>query len=404
MESKKEYLRKILKITKDDAGYSEMDTFMKEYNNFLASFNFEDIRGGEIEKIFIEFHSKGITPAKLVELQKGQEELKKQLFQYSKKAREYYKSEILEKRKSEILRTNKPSEAQIALMDLERNHSLVGALENLDLFLNQVDAWWSTFKNGLYETVDLIFSGNYEDGIIRTNEFDMVVKEEMTYYQTRIAKYEESFSHPEQYYVGKNDNPYKNIFLFCLNAYIRRFYPIDIITMQPGRVDKLIRMIRPEQKEKYTLEDVARAYSEMSDEPYEKSYGKIKQQFRKSQFMQKYKKGRFYEFDRIEIPLATYIYYSKKNHDEPELSKLFYSYNDFIVHFYAPILKANMCGEYMKIQALNRYAEFVNNEFKRLTATVNDAYLDTWIEELFLTSMHLKYRCIKGFSLEDVLR
>ena len=69
-ENKKEYLRRILNVTRDDAWYSEMDTFMREYNNFIKAFNFEEIRGGEIEKIFVDFHNKGMTPAKLVELQR----------------------------------------------------------------------------------------------------------------------------------------------------------------------------------------------------------------------------------------------------------------------------------------------------------------------------------------------
>ena len=47
MESKKEYLRRILNVTRDDAGYSEMDTFMREYNNFISAFNFDEI---EMEK------------------------------------------------------------------------------------------------------------------------------------------------------------------------------------------------------------------------------------------------------------------------------------------------------------------------------------------------------------------
>ena len=131
MESKKEYLRRILKVTRDDAWYSEMDTFMREYNNFISAFNFEEIRDGEIEKIFVDFHAKGITPARLVELQKGKEELKKQLFYYSKKTKEYYETEIKGKRYEEICRTNRAKEIQIELMDLERNHSLMGNLKDL---------------------------------------------------------------------------------------------------------------------------------------------------------------------------------------------------------------------------------------------------------------------------------
>ena len=161
MESKKEYLRRILKVTKDDVWYSEMDTFMREYNNFISAFNFEEIRDGEIEKIFVEFHNKGITPARLVELQKGKEELKKQLFYYSKKTKEYYETEIKRKRYEEICRTNRAKEIQIELMDLARNHSLTGNLKDLSHFLSQLDKWWITFINELYVVVDLIFSGKY---------------------------------------------------------------------------------------------------------------------------------------------------------------------------------------------------------------------------------------------------
>lgn len=405
MENKKDYLRRILKVTKDDPGYPEMDTFMREYNNFITAFNFDEIRDGEIEKIFVDFHLKGLTPAKLVELQKGKDELEKQSFYYSNKAKDYYETEIKDKRYKEICRTNSPKEAMIKLMDLERNHSLTGGLKDLRHFLSELNEHWCIFWEELYTTVELIFSGKYEDGIVRISEFDKIVDEEIAYYRRKIMGYQELFEQPNIYYVGKNDNPYKNIFLYCLNAYIRTFYPINIITMQPGKIDKPIQMVKPEAKEKYkyTLKDVARAYSNMSGESYEKSYGKIKQQFRKSQFMQEMKNGRSYEFNTLEIPLATYIYYSKKNHREPEFSRPFNTYDEFIVRFYAPLLRANMYGEYKNLQAFNRYAEFVNSEFKKLTNTVNDAYLDTWSEELFLSSLHLHYRCFKGFNVENVI-
>lgn len=402
-ENKKEYLRRILKVTRDDAGYSEMDTFMREYNNFIKTFNFEEIRGGEIEKIFIDFHNKGITPAKLVELQQGKENLEKQLLYYGRKAKHYFKIEIKAKCYDEIVKTRSPKDAMIELMDLERNHSLTGNLSDVRSFLDNLHKLWIDFMNELYSTVDLIFSGTYENDFIRTDEFDKVVDEEITFYKKRVSTYEESFEQAEIYYVGKNDNPYKNIFLYCLNSYIKHFYPIDIVTMQPGVAGKLKHMTMPEKKEKYTLEDVVKAYSDMSGETYEKSYGKIKQQFRKSPFMQKMKNGRWYEFDCIEIPLATYIYYSKKNHTEPEYSPPFVTYDKFIVHYYAPLLRANMRGENTKLIAFNKYADFVNNEFKKLTKTVNDAYLDTLSEELFLTSLHLKCRCMRGFNLEEVI-
>ena len=47
--------------------------------------------------------------------------------------------------------------------------------------------------------------------------------------------------------------------------------------------------------------------------------------------------------------------------------------------------------------------DFINNEFRKLIGIVNDAYLDTWLEELFLSSFHLKGRCIRGFDVESVI-
>ena len=119
--------------------------------------------------------------------------------------------------------------------------------------------------------------------------------------------------------------------------------------------------------------------------------------------MQKKKNGRFYEFDCIEIPLATHIYYSKKNHSEPDFSEAFNAYDKFITHFYAPLLRANMYGEYKGLRAFNKYAEFVNAEFKKLTNIVNDAYLVTWLEELFLTSFRLRFRCLKFPAIEELI-
>lgn len=401
-ENKKEYLRRILKVTKDDYGYSDMDTYMREYNNFIKAFNFDETRGGEIEKIFIEFHSKGITPAKLVELKKGRKELEEQLVRYNQKTKNYYEKEIKGKYYDEIVRTRFPKDAMIELQDLERNHSLIGCLSDVRSFLTFLDDNWQQFIKELYTTVDLVFSGHYEDGMIRTDEFDKVVEEEILYYKNQVRVYEKSFEYEEIYYVGKNENPYKNIFLYCMNAYIKRFYPIDIVTMKPSVEGKLVHMSILEEKDKYTLEDVAKAYSEMTGDSYEKAYQKIKQQFRKSQFMQCMKNGKSYEFSNIEVPLATYIYYSKKNHTEPEYSELFGTYDRFIVHYYAPLLRANIRGEYKKLKAYNLYASFVNDEFKKLTGTVNDAYLETLVETLFLSSLHLHCRCIKGINLDSV--
>ena len=62
-----------------------------------------------------------------------------------------------------------------------------------------------------------------------------------------------------------------------------------------------------------------------------------------------------------------------------------------------------MYGEYEGLRAFNKYAEFVNAEFKKLTNIVNDAYLVTWLEELFLTSFRLRFRCLKFPAIEELI-
>ena len=403
-DNKKEYLRRILNITVNDTAYADMNTFMKRYNTFLKEFNLDAERGGEIEKIFVDYYKSGITPANLVAIQKGKENLEKQLLAYSKKAQEYFKSNIYDKQYEKIVGTMKPKYADITVMELKRFNSLTGSLENVTSFLKTLNNWRESFMSELYSTVDIIFSGRYSADVYRTEEFDKVVEEEVRYYREKITKYEESFAHEDKYYIGKNKNPYKNIFIYCLNSYIKNFYPINIVTMQPGCVGKLTHMVMPEKKPIYTLKDVAKAYSDMSGVTYKKSYEKIKRQFRKSSFMQQKKNTKgVYEFTSIDIPLATYLYYSKKNHFEPKISQIIGYHDEFIEMYYAPLLNANMHGDNAKLEALNMYVSFVNSEFKRITETVNDAYLLTFLEELFMTSLHLRCRCLKGFDLDSVI-
>lgn len=400
VESKKEYLRRILNVKRDDPGYADMNTFEKEYNNFIRAFNFNEIRGGEIEKIFVNFHLNGTTPAKLVELKKGKNKLKKQLLYYNDKAKEYYKNEIEKKRYAQICERNSAKNIQIELMDLKRNHSLIDDLSDIETFLSKLDKYRDDFIGKLYDIIDLIFRRQNE--VAKIDEFPKIVKEVIDSYTYRIKRYEKSFNKPKEYYTGKNDNPYKNIFLYCLNSYIRSFYSINVITMEPGKIGKLTTMIKPDLKDKYTLKDVASIYSKMSGETYEKSYNKIKKQFQKSEFMKKMKRGRSYEFPCLEVPLATYIYYSKKNHTEPKILSSYDTYDKFIVHYLAPLLRANMYGEHENLLAFNHYIMFVNSEIKKLTSIVNDAYLDTWLKELFWTSDFLYHKCFIKILPENI--
>lgn len=403
MESKKDYLRRILNIDSSNYAYAEMDTYLKEYNNFIKSFNFDEIRSGEIEKIFLQFHEEQLTPAQLVKKQKGKAKLQEQLNFYLKEAKKYYDNTLYPKYYLELSKIS-PSDAMIEMQCLENNNNLTGELANVNRFISHLDELWESFKNSLYKTVDLIFSGRYDkDGFIRINEFESAVNEEISFYQNRIIEYEKSFDDSGTYYVGKNDNPYKNIFLYCLNAFIKNFYPLDIICTKPGRFEELTKMVVPKEREVYSLQDIANLYCDMGGcSNNKKAYERMKHQFRKSKFMQEHKKDGKYSFDNVEIPLATYLYYKKKNHVEPKYDKLFNTYDHFIVHYYAPLLSAAMRGQNDNLKALNNFVNFVDKEFKKLTGSVNDAYLKTFVEELFNCTLRLFYRCL-GMDVNKVI-
>lgn len=404
-ELKRDYLRRILNINRDDAGYYDMDTCMKEYNKFMRTLNYCDTRGGEEEKIFVYFYKHGLTVSNIVAKQKGKECLIRELKEVLDKALEYYEKYLFIQYYDEAIKKS-PKDFLIQINDKARVNSVVGAIADVDEFLISLDAQWSEFNRYLYDTIHLALSGAYskEKGpnCLKIDDFDLMVKEEVEYYCDIVKTYSKSLADTSgTYYTGKNDNPYKNLYVYCLNAYIKNFYVIDIPNVILGKFFELENFQDIELTNIYGLSDIARNYANMTNGDYKKSYGKIKQQFRKSKFMQEYKKDGKYKFNEISIPLATYVYYSRKNHIEPEFNNLFMRCDPVIVKVYAPILYSLINGENKKILAYNSFQDFITKEFKDILNRVDDAYLNTFIEILLQCPMRLYYRCM-GMDVNSV--
>ena len=405
-EDKKVYLRKLLEISKDNPGYAEMDTYIKDYNKFMRILNYGFVRGGEEEKIYLYFYKNQLSVSGIVAKQKGKETLLKELHTILDKSFEYYET-VLFPQYYEHIRIQSPKNQQIELSDKARINSIVGPLADLDAFLRELDNRWNEFSNFLYKSIDLVFSGDYSGEnrpeFMMTDMFDKMVEEEISFYESREKEYSQSYyDESDFYYIGKNNNPYKNLYLYCLCSYIRNFYVMDIPKVTLGRFYELTNLQIPEQKSSYSLSDIANIYCSMSDCPYSKAYGKIKQQFRKSEFMQEHKKEGQYDFRNFELPLATYVYYSRKNHFEPTFEKLFDNYDPLMEYVYAPLLRSNIYGETINLNAYNRFYDFITKEFKRILKKTDDAYIDIFLKLLLQCPMRLFYRC-SGLDVNTVI-
>lgn len=405
-EDKKDYLRRILNIRRGDPGYEEMDTYLREYNKFIHTLNYKGFRDGEEETIFLYFHNHQITVSSIVAKSKGKEKLQAEMRQVLAKAVDYYKK-VLYPEYYERAKKQSPKDFQIEMWDRERTDSVVGAVASIDSFISTLDQQWSEFTDYLYRTIDLVFSGDYsvENGptFLKIDYFEEMVQEEMDYYKSRVCQYSQSLDDTDcVYYTGKNKNPYKNLYLYCLRSYIKNFYIVDVPRVELGKFYELENLKCIEEKEFYGLTDIARIYSEMARCEYGKAYGKIKLQFRKSQFMQQYKKEGTYYFENPELPLATYVYYSKKNHKEPEFEKLFGQYDPLMQYVYTPLLRANMRSESSRLNAYNLFYDFVKKEFSNALYRTDDAYITVILETLLQCPMRLFYRC-SGLPVNSVL-
>lgn len=405
-ENKKDYLRRILKVHPGDPRYVEMDTCLREYNKFNNTLNFNGFRGGEEEKVFLYLYEHQLTVASIVAKNKGKEKLLDELRTILSKAVNYYK-DVLYPEYHEQAKNLSPKSYQIEMWDKERINSIVGPLANVDDFVDSLDKRWDEFTNYLYKTIDLVFSREYSGenrpGFLKKGCFEDKVNDEIDYYVRQVRQYSQSFEDPEQvYYIGKNDNPYKNLYLYCLRSYIKNFYIINIPRVEDGKFYDLVHFTGIEAKTVYGLSDIAEMYSKMANCEYNKAYGKIKQQFRKSKFMQQYKNDGKYEFPCPELPLATYVYYSKKNHKEPDFEKLFRNYDPLMVYVYAPLLRANMEGETSKLNSYNMFYDFILNEFSNALNRTDDAYITTFLEILLQCPVRLFYRCC-GLDVDSVV-
>jgi len=400
-ESKKEYLRRILNVKRGDPGYEEMDTVIREFNTFMRILNYKKCEGTPAEDIFVDMHNKGLTVSSLVAKGRKLEDIIQEMEDILKKAYSFYDS-VLEPRYKKIAFSSchSISDIDVELCDRRRINSVVGRYSNPKEFLKRFDKQWKESNGYLAGTIHLVFSGEYDKKrpqLLRYNEFDKVVDEEIGFFKRHKDQYNKvDDEHKDFYYYGDNDNPYKNLYLYYLNAYMKQYYKFDLPDVTLNRFYSLKQFDGVSDKitlnKVYSLRDIAELHSMMSGLPGNKIYENMKKKFRKLKFIMPNKDTGKYTFTDAALPLATYEYYKKKNHVEIDHGIPFWSYDPLMVYVYAPILRAMIFRKEKELEAYIRYRKFIISEYEGLLSRVDDGFQSTFLDMLLESPMRLKYR------------
>lgn len=410
MERFKDYLRRILNVKLGDQEYVEMDTYSKEYNKFIKTLNYKKMDPA-VENIFLYLHNNGITVSKIVKKQKGKIKLLEEMQILYHKQEEYYNN-VLKARYIKEAQQNchSWSDVDVEMRWRESVNKLftdedMNSAYLYDSFLRELDSEWDEFNNYLYKVIELVFSGLYSKERwhkLRIDEFIKVVEEEKNYYYEYLEEYNQSGKNrKDSYYDGKNDNPYKNLYIYYRNVFIKNYYIIDMPIITNNNFFELKYFDNVEIKEKYSLKDIAETYKYMSgsNDATKKIYNKIKVQFRGLEYIRKYKKDGVYVFRDMATPLANYVYYRKKNHKKPSFSQ--FSKCDKVIHcVYAPILRTMILGDKNKIKAYITFHDFISTEYNNIFSKVNEEYQRTSKSILMKCCMRIYFRCNNGFDVD----
>lgn len=426
-EPLKEYLEILL--MKNDSQYydalkenpNSIFSFKKEYNTFIKTLNYRDDRNKEVERFFLFLHNNGWTINKLVAKGQGKDYLFSQLKYAFELEDTYYNKYLLPPFQKMVSENVKYSGQEIELSDFKRINGMSGELVDLNYFMSFFIRQWYQFIEYLYKTIEQVCNN-----ICVMVPFTVAVNNEKKYLKHFRENYYD-VKQPELYYDGTNDNPYKNLFIYCLISYLDDFYlskfpeistktfledyylctdsdineELDLSSYElsdiPDFSDRSFQDLTPLRnvipKNVYTLKDVAEVYATFLNDNKEKVYKRLEKYFSDTGIFKPSKESGEYEFKDVIYPIAAHIYFKKKNRTyNPEDSSLL-SDNQVFKHIYYPLFKAQVYQQENVIVAYSEYRNFILEEFKRIFKRVDDGYLINSINTVIgKSSMRLSMR------------
>lgn len=414
-ETMRAHLCRLLELTESDYKGRENEYFkplIKKYKTFLSSLKLENASQecqDAADLIFKDLYKRGMSLKAYTAKSRGQEQLREQLKYYYDEQKDYFR-QTLKPRYIEFVYQNNHSckDAQIEFQEMRYKQSVgLGDTPKNDAV---VDPFWQRYQRMqdvmneyLDKILHLLFS-SYYDGetsspIAGAPGIRDAIRVEKEYYQA-VKRNKKDYKDDET-----TDNPYKNMYVYCRNAYARAFCDLEMPSLQGFLDFRNYKM--PFQKDMYTLHDVARIYKSMteSEDSEEKIYERIKKEFQNSKLMKRFKQDSSYRIspNEITIPLSEYAYFRRKLNQRSEDASPFGPDERIITNRYAPLLNAMIRDDTEKLQAYAELREFLSDEVNDLFLPLSHRYQDTMMSFLKESLVRIYGLCV-NCGMEAVYR
>lgn len=373
----------LLRIHEEELGYEyrseevQARVLVRKYKEFIKVLNLHDDMTEEEEKLFREFVRTNETLKSFYKKGSGHSEAAKKLQGLYYFANSYYENELYPRyvKEANCLR---PKEAQIHMMDMARLHSVPKGLEP-NSFLQHLEEQWDAFMK---DYVYVVSSPEIEG-----HSLSQAVDDEIEYYKYKYNNYNKPSGEFEgveiEYYNGQNDNPYKNLYIYCLFQYVSYFLATKLPVFSVEKFTGIEALKAYKDKHTLSLRDVAEAYSLIDNTTADKAYERLKKQFQKYDYFEGYKNGiGEYQFHDITEPLAFSETYRKKDTIPSD-------YTDFMIRYvYCKLIAFAIDGKIDNISALKKYHSFFEESYMELIKTVyiSDAKFSTFLDILIGTA------------------
>ena len=390
----------LLRIYKDELKYEyrseevQARVLVRWYKEFVKALNLHDNMLEEEEKLFREFIRTNETLKSFYKKGSGQTAATTKLQDLYNRANEYFKT-VLSHRYVEEAKCYRPKEAQIHMMDMTRLHSVSQALEP-KAFIQQLEKHWAEFMDNY---VKILSSPEIEG-----HSLTQAVDDEIDNYNIKLSNYNKPSNESEgaeiEYYNGQNDNPYKNLYIFCLFKYVSYFLATRLPTFSVEKFTGISALKSYKEKPILSLKDVAAAYALIDKTTVDKAYDRLKKQFQKYDYFEGYKnESGEYQFYDITEPLAFSETYRKKDTIPSEHT------NFLIRHVYCRLIAFAIDGMTDRIGAVQKYHIFFENAYKELVKTeyISDAKFSTYLDILIGTAGRISLRLVAPKEVVDMM-
>ncbi|SDP35933.1 hypothetical protein [Clostridium gasigenes] len=372
---KKIYLTELLSIDKNSVNYeSDVNKHMKYYKKISCEVKLESFTR-EADIIYKWLYDSNRYLSEIVAKGRKIEEIEEDLKIIFNEQKDYYnnfiKKAIYEKAMREC---HSISDVQIVISEGEYENSI--NTENFIYNINEKLFHVEEFTNKIIMLFSQKVLGKLNSISTNIDKFEVMIEE-------AIHNYEEVKKNYSNMKEQRQLNPYLNLYMYIMGYLLKRKYSIE-------KLESYIQInnIIVEQKKTYGIEDAV-LYLLKLDIKY-KDYKKVKQNmykcFENIEAMKKFKKSNMYVFPYLSIPVAYYLYFSRKNIDYTMINI------NKAESRVEPIIRCCMYGKYKEMNTLYKLLNYIQVEVDGIFNSINHRYEESMLGFLSEILVNAYYR------------